>query len=104
MAEEESGLLEFYGTECPHCITMQPMVEKLEKETGLKIERIEVWHDAHNAALMEQYDKNYCGGVPFFFNKKTGKWICGAVDYRTLREWAIGGSEKASGKKSPNME
>jgi thiol-disulfide isomerase/thioredoxin len=96
MAKEESHLLEFYGRECPHCMTMQPFVEKLEKETGLKVAKFEVWHNAENAALMEKYDPggSRCGGVPFFFNTKTGKWICGAVDYKTLKEWALGGQEK----------
>ena len=37
---------------------------------------------------MREYDKGYCGGVPFFFNKKTGKWLCGEVDYERLKKWA----------------
>ena len=28
-------LLDFYGTECPHCIEMDPLVERLEKEVIL---------------------------------------------------------------------
>jgi hypothetical protein len=40
--------------------------------------------------MMRDYDKGYCGGVPFFFKERTGKWICGAVDSDTLRRWAIG--------------
>jgi len=39
--------------------------------------------------LMREYDKGYCGGVPFFFNKKTGKWICGSADYERLKKWAF---------------
>ncbi len=30
-------LLEFYGTECPHCVKMAQLIERLEKETGLKV-------------------------------------------------------------------
>jgi hypothetical protein len=67
---------------------MEPSIERLEEETGLKIEKIEVWHNAKNAKMMEQYDKNYCGGVPFFFNKKTDKWICGETSYENLKRWA----------------
>ena len=82
-------LIEFYGIECQHCIQMQPLIERLEEETGLKIKRIEVWHNETNAKLMEQFDKGFCSGVPFFFNKKTGKWICGSASYENLKRWAM---------------
>ncbi len=85
-----ADLIEFYGTECPHCKDMEPLMERLEKETGLKIERFEVWHNSKNAKLMEQYDKGYCGGVPFFFNKKTGKWVCGSISWEKFKAWASG--------------
>lgn len=84
------NLLEFYGTECPHCLRMHPLVERLEKKTKLKVQKFEVWHNEENARKMEEYDKNYCGGVPFFYNFKTGKWICGATDYENLKGWAMG--------------
>ncbi len=83
-------LIEFYGTECSHCIEMQPLMEKLEKELKVKVERLEVWHNAKNARLLQQYDKGFCGGVPFFFNKKSGKWICGSTSYENLKKWATG--------------
>ncbi len=84
-----NNLLEFYGTECSHCIKMHPLVEQLEKETGAKVEKIEVWHNAENAKKMDEYDKNLCGGVPFFFNTKTNKWICGETSYEELKKWAL---------------
>jgi len=84
-------LLEFYGTECAPCIEMRPVIERLEKEEGVKITRVEVWHSAKNLEAMKQYDKGYCGGVPFFFNKKTGNWICGSTSYENLKKWALGG-------------
>ncbi len=85
-----AGLIEFYGTECIHCNKMKPLVERLEKELNIKIEKLEVWHNSKNADLLKQYDKGYCGGVPFFFNKKTGKWICGAASFEDLKKWALG--------------
>ena len=89
--EKKSGkLLFFTGTECPHCHEMEPLVEKLEKELNIKVEKLEVWHNAKNAALLEKYDTQGCGGVPFFYNEKTKKSICGAVDYATLKKWAQG--------------
>ena len=86
----EEFLLKFTGKECVHCHDMDPLDEKMEKEIGVELKRIEVWHNAANAHLMEQYDKGYCGGVPFYFNTKTKKWICGAVDYDKLKNWAMG--------------
>lgn len=83
------ALLEFYGTECPHCRRMEPLIAKLEGE-GHKVERYETWHDEKNAAMLAQYDRGFCGGVPFFFNTDSGKWICGATDYESLKAWAEG--------------
>ncbi len=85
-----SDLLMFYGTECPHCHTMVPFVAKLEKELGVKVDQIEVWHNEENARMMEELDKGDCGGVPFFVNTKTGAKICGAVSYDKLKTWALG--------------
>jgi len=68
---------------------MEPLVERLESEEGVSIGKLEVWHHEANAKIMREYDKGYCGGVPFFFNKKTGKWICGATDYERLKQWAL---------------
>lgn len=83
-------LLEFYGMECPHCERMHALVKRLEKETGLAVEKFEIWHNEENARKMEEYDKNFCGGVPFFYNTKTNKWICGEISYENLKEWATG--------------
>jgi len=83
------ALLEFYGTECPHCRRMEPLIAQLEGE-GHKVEKYETWHDEKNAAMLEKYDRGFCGGVPFFFNTDSGKWICGATDYESLKAWASG--------------
>ena len=83
-------LVEFYGTECIHCREMDPLVQKLEKEEGVKIEKLEVWHNTDNLNIMRELDKGYCGGVPFFYNKKTNRWICGSTSYEKLKAWALG--------------
>ena len=83
-------LLEFYGTECPHCITMHERVEQLEKEEGIKVEAIECWHNEENAKRLEALDKDMCGGVPFFYNTQTKKFICGDASYDILKAWAKG--------------
>ena len=83
-------LFEFYGTECPHCVRMHELVEKLAKEEGIKLESLEVWHNKQNEKLMLEYDKGLCGGVPFFYNTKTNKCICGEASYEELKDWAQG--------------
>jgi len=83
-------LLEFYSKECPNCYAMEPLVEKLEKETNLKIQKLEVWYNEENAKEMEQYDKGLCGGVPFFYNTATCDYLCGETSFEELKKWASG--------------
>ncbi len=84
-----SHLINFYGTECPHCERMEPIITKFEQETGVTVERKEVWHDEENYKLFQELDKDGgCGGVPFFMNKKTGKTICGEATFDELKAWA----------------
>jgi thiol-disulfide isomerase/thioredoxin len=89
-------LLEFFGWNCIHCQNMEPLVAKLEKETGVKFQRYEVWKEENenNAKMMTEYDKGGCGGVPFFFNTETKAAICGECSYEELKEWAAGKSKK----------
>ncbi|MST04079.1 MAG: thioredoxin [Candidatus Pacebacteria bacterium] len=81
-------LLEFYGETCSHCLIMKPRVEKMEKEKGVKVEKYEVWNNKDNVKKMAEYDKDLCGGVPFFFNTETKKFICGSVPEDELLDWA----------------
>jgi hypothetical protein len=67
---------------------MEPLVGRLEEEEKVNVAKLEIWHNEANAKLMKEFDKGYCGGVPFFFNKKSGKWICGSTDYEGLKKWA----------------
>jgi len=81
------SLLDFYGAECAHCIRMMPIVDKLILE-GVVIEKLETWHDEENANRLREIDKGFCGGVPFFYNPETKKWICGETDETSLRDLA----------------
>lgn len=67
---------------------MDPLVDRLEKETGLKVEKYEVWHNQENANKLSEYDTFSCGGVPFFFNTETGRFICGEDSYENLKSWS----------------
>jgi len=69
---------------------MAPLVDQVEKETGIAVDRLEVWYDEANMKTLESYDKNCCGGVPFFYNTETKKWLCGEVSYEELKAWATG--------------
>ena len=68
---------------------MHELVEKLEKEDGVKVDRFEVWHNDENAKKLEAIDKGLCGGVPFFYNTESKKFICGEADYKELKNWAM---------------
>ena len=69
---------------------MHDLVVLLEKEEGIKVESIEVWHNKENEKRLIDLDKDFCGGVPFFYNEKTKKWICGEASYKELKDWAQG--------------
>lgn len=86
----KNHLLFFYGSDCEHCELMEPVCEKLKKETGIELEKIEVDHNDENAKMMESLDKEPCGGVPFFVNTQTGQTLCGEVSYEELKSWAEG--------------
>jgi len=59
-------LIDFYGKECPHCVTMMPLVEKLEKEAGLEVEK----YEDGTARKMQKRWKNMtrAGAVAFRFS------------------------------------
>jgi thiol-disulfide isomerase/thioredoxin len=85
----------FHGQECPHCRAMMPLVEKLEKETGVALERLEVWHNEKNADLMRVHRPVIaakCGGqlrVPTFIDPETNDVLCGEVPFEKLKDWAL---------------
>ena len=66
---------------------MLPIVEKLNKE-GINIEILETWHNEENAKKLETFDTGLCGGVPFFYDATTKKFICGETTEEHIREWA----------------
>lgn len=84
------ALQEYFGDTCPHCITMKPLVEEVEKELGVTVEKFEVWNDEDNLKKMEEVDKGRCGGVPFFYNTETDEFLCGSASKVKLVAWATG--------------
>jgi len=84
----------FHGRECPHCKKMMPVVDRLEEETGIRLERLEVWHNEENADLMRSFKdiiRPKCGGqlrTPTFFNTENQEVLCGEVEFEVLKTWA----------------
>lgn len=87
----EKRLLFFYGEECPHCHKLMPRIEEVEKDLGVKFERFEVWHNEENAKMLKEYDRGFCGGVPFLYNTGSNDWICGAVETDKVHAFASKG-------------
>jgi hypothetical protein len=69
---------------------MKPLVAKVEKTLGVKVEKLEVWNDDQNYKRLAEIDKGLCGGVPFFYNTESKQFICGSSDETTLLAWAQG--------------
>ena len=86
-------LLFFYGKECPHCHEMIPLLDRLEKEAGVSVERYETWHNKEHYERLSKYDTGTCGGVPFMINTETQESICGSTDYEHLKSWALAQSQ-----------
>ncbi|MBD3313541.1 hypothetical protein GF345_03795 [Candidatus Woesearchaeota archaeon] len=90
-----SELILYYGRECPHCKAMMPLVERLEREVGIKFEKKEIWHNEKNKKEIKSKRKLIeaaCGGeilIPCFYSRKTEAVFCREVPYEKLREWAI---------------
>lgn len=86
--------IEFYGAECPHCQKMVPIVEKVEKESGVIFQKLEVWHNDTNRETMLYYAKDIerdCGflGVPTFFSTKTNRSVCGEMTVEKLKRFIL---------------
>jgi len=83
------ALLFFYGIECPHCEKMLPLVDRLEREERVNVEKLESWHNDENQRKLEEIpEQAECGGVPFLYNTDSKKWICGEDTYENLKKWA----------------
>jgi len=100
MPNKDSHVIEFYGETCPHCISMKPVVAKIEADLKLTVKKLEVWNSPANQKTMEKYNdiiSEACGGfaaVPAFVNTKTGQALCGAHDEADIIKLIEGGDCK----------
>jgi len=82
-------LIQFTGKGDDYCAQMEPLKERLKDELGVEIRCFEVWYGTANLELLQKLDRGRCGGVPFFYNKKSRRFICGATTYANLKAWAL---------------
>merc|ERR1712129_605923 len=92
LEETQPHLIGFYAEQSMEAKRMKYLGDLLEKEIpGTKIVWLEAWQNPLNERLRATIDlRNQCGGVPYLFNRKTGKVLCGVVAYDKLRAWAQG--------------
>ena len=88
-SEGKPYLIQFKGKGDDYCAQMEPLKEQLKEELGVQIRTFEVWYDSKNLELLQRLDRGRCGGVPFFYNKRSRRYICGATTYANLRAWAL---------------
>lgn len=82
-------LLVFVGKDDEYSERMIPLLKRVSKEFKQKIRVYEVWFNDENKKLMDKVDDDgECGGVPFFYNHKTGQKICGITTFSNVRAWA----------------
>ncbi len=83
-------LIAFTGRGDSYCDFMDPLRKQMCAELNVKIRTFEVWQEPRNLELLRKLDGGQCGGVPFFYNRRSGQWICGATTYDNLKDWASG--------------
>jgi len=81
-------LFMFYGEECRFTKRSLAEVACLEKRLGGNLNKLETWHNEKNANKFKEVDVEGCDGVPFFYNSKNQKHLCGYATCDELVEWA----------------
>lgn len=80
---DDSGIIFFYGQECPHCKEVEKYLEENDMREKVKFSEYEVYHNTSNANLMLE-KASQCGldkgtlGVPMLWAE--GQCIIGTPD------------------------
>lgn len=96
LGRSEPYLIEFYGRNAEEDVRkMAPLRRKVERKLGTKFLRFDIFNDAEAYRLMMLLDKTcegktICGGLPYYYNRRTGTSICGATSLEQLENWATG--------------
>lgn len=91
------GIIFFHGNGCPHCDLTLPIIEEIEKELSISVDRKEVWENLENEKLMYSFKEDIeksakCGKydlVPLVFNPVTKDCMCGRLEDnpQELKDW-----------------
>lgn len=82
-------LLEFV-VDSLDCATMKPIVKRLENDLQVKVRRLNINKNPAYMKLFEIVGGHEGGNVPFFYNRRTARAICGTTNYRNLKMWGMG--------------
>jgi hypothetical protein len=87
---EGKFLIEFTDTLNPFTSLMRPTVRKIETLLGTKVQSIDVNYvkDAEEIIETITYGKTRCSRYPVYYNRKSGKVICGSTNFDNFRNWA----------------
>mmetsp|Transcript_31767 Transcript_31767/g.53582 ORF Transcript_31767/g.53582 Transcript_31767/m.53582 type:complete len:203 (+) Transcript_31767:102-710(+) len=88
--DDTCWMLEFVTDGSDQCEQMEPVVQRLEKDMGIKFRKININRRQEFATLFDCVGGNECGSVPFFYNRRTAQAICGATPYANLKYLATG--------------
>jgi len=88
--EDSCYLLEMVSDDCENCEFMEPIVERLEEDLQTEVRRINISRRREFLAALNVMGHSECGTFPFYYNRRTGQAICGATNYRNLRNLATG--------------
>lgn len=88
--EDDSYLIEFHSDNCDHCEQMEPVLQRLERDLNTKVRRINIFRRREFYGLLEVMGHDECGGLPFYYNRRTGQAVCGATSYANLKRWGVG--------------
>ena len=85
---ENESLLFFYRATCPFTKKAEPHLQCFENSTRLTVKRLETTTPKNYDLYESSGGIEHCGGVPFFYNTKTGSTVCGAQSCDVLKLWA----------------
>lgn len=92
-ATEDEILIGFHVDDCEYCQEMKTLLRRLELEEGIRVHILDA-SMPKNLKLLKRLDNGKCGGLPFYYNVKTNRYICGATAYENLLVWATNGVNK----------
>ena len=80
-----TDLFVFIGTDCPHCVSMIPLLEKLHCEEHVTYTVYDIWANETDYRLYENITNNSCDGIPVFYNTHTKVFVYGLDSFLERR-------------------